>query len=155
MGTFSPIVVNTPMATISENVSEVLDREVAEQFVVYQDLNQEDPGSDATLTNMDAVEQALRNLFNTKPGERLFRPTFGADLGAILFQPIDAGTSLRLKQLLIKAVEQWEPRIKVDRRNTSIVPQPEENGYDISITYQVLGIPEEYFDFTAFYQIIG
>ena len=155
MGSFSPISAPSTTTTLSINVSDVIDRDAAEEFVVYRDLNQESSGKDPMLVNMDAVAQALSNLFNTRPGERIFRPNFGSDLEAILFQPIDEATTLRLKQLLIKSVEQWEPRVRVDRRLTEITPQPDDNGYDIFIIYQILGIPEEYFEFQGFYEIIG
>jgi phage baseplate assembly protein W len=122
--------------------------------IQYADLNQATPSLSPLVIDMAAVLQGVRNLFSTRPGERLFRPQVGTNLLGVIFQPIDNITSLQIKQLMITAVEQWEPRVSVDRQNTRITPVPEEEGYDIVIVYRVAGVPDQTFEYRSFYEVL-
>lgn len=49
----------------------------------------------------------------TRKGERPMRPTFGSDLGNLMFAPTNP-TTLGLAQVYVRqALAQWEPRIRV------------------------------------------
>jgi phage baseplate assembly protein W len=122
--------------------------------IQYSDLNQVNPGINPVIIDMEAVLQGIRNLFSTRPGERLFRPQVGTNLLSVIFQPIDNITSQQIKQLLITAVELWEPRVSIDRRYTKITPVPEEEGYDIVILYKVAGVPDQTFEYRSFYEVL-
>lgn len=147
---FSPVTVKEEKVYVTINVSDVLDDPlVSNSYIIYSDLNQRSPGSYSLLFNMDSVMQAISNLLNTQPGERLFRPTFGADIRSILFQPINEATSIRLKQMFIGSIEQWDRRIQVARNLTQITPLPDDNAYDIYIVYRVLGITDQTYAYEA------
>ena len=147
---FAPVTVKEEKVYVTINVSDVLeDPLVSNSYMLYTDLNQESPGEYPLLYNMDSVMQAVSNLLNTQPGERLFRPTFGADIRSILFQPINESTSLRLTQIFIGAIEQWDYRIRVVRNYSRVTPVPDENLYQIYVVYQVLGITDQTYAYEA------
>jgi phage baseplate assembly protein W len=62
----------------------------------------------------DDVEQSIRIILGTNPGERLMRPTFGAGLEQFLFEPISTTTMQRLRTRVEQALVDWEPRIKLE-----------------------------------------
>lgn len=59
------------------------------------------------------VEQAIRVILSTVPGERPMRPEFGCELHSFLFETIDAETVGRIDTAVRVALDRWEPRIDV------------------------------------------
>ncbi len=121
--------------------------------IVYKELNQKNTGDDVFLYNIDVITQSVFNAIFTSPGERLFRPTYGASLNRILFRGINVATSLLLKQILIISMEQWEPRIQVNRALSTITPMPDDNMYDIHMVYEVPSLVQGYLSFDAYYKV--
>ena len=75
-------------------------------------------GTDATgsiaLTEGPArVEQSMRIILGTAPGERPMRPEFGCGVHELVFAPADARLAARVEQEVAAALERWEPRIDV------------------------------------------
>ncbi|MEV6954692.1 GPW/gp25 family protein [Streptomyces sp. NPDC051183] len=60
------------------------------------------------------VEQSVRLILNTEPGERPMRPEFGCAVRDYVFDSFDFSTSAALAQEVRRALERWEPRIVVD-----------------------------------------
>ncbi|MFF4606430.1 GPW/gp25 family protein [Streptomyces sp. NPDC001339] len=60
------------------------------------------------------VEQALRLILGTEPGERPMRPEFGCAIRDRIFGSFDAATSGAIAHEVWRALERWEPRIVVD-----------------------------------------
>ncbi len=64
------------------------------------------------LTNEKSeIEQALRIILETAPGERVMRPTFGCRLHELMFAPCNAQTFAQARRHVEDAIGQWEPRI--------------------------------------------
>jgi phage baseplate assembly protein W len=60
-----------------------------------------------------SVEESIRIILGTVPGERLMRPDFGCRLGEILFAP-NSHRTLRLAEHYVReALVRWEPRVIV------------------------------------------
>jgi phage baseplate assembly protein W len=72
-------------------------------------------GSIAFPTLGDSVQQSIRVILRTRPGEQLMRPTFGAGLQDFLDQSGDLATRRRLREAITSSLELWEPRIVLDR----------------------------------------
>ncbi len=80
-------------------------------------------GEAATVRHEVDVEQAIRIILGTNPGERVMRPDFGAGLDDFLFEPITAGTLERVRRrveegeavLLRRLLEPFEQRFHVAR----------------------------------------
>jgi len=59
------------------------------------------------------VDQAIRLILGTAPGERPMRPEFGCGVHDHVFDAVDAYTVGRLEHAIRVALERWEPRIEV------------------------------------------
>jgi uncharacterized protein len=71
-------------------------------------------GRIATIAFEDDIDQAIRIILRTNPGERVMRPDFGAGLNAFLFEPISVSTMHLVKTRVEEALIDWEPRIDVE-----------------------------------------
>ncbi|GHF35878.1 MULTISPECIES: GPW/gp25 family protein [Streptomyces] len=60
------------------------------------------------------VEQAVRLILSTEPGERPMRPEFGCAIRDRVFGSFDASASGAIAHEVRRALERWEPRIVVD-----------------------------------------
>ncbi|MFF4752192.1 GPW/gp25 family protein [Streptomyces sp. NPDC002514] len=70
-------------------------------------------GSIALVRDDREIEESIRLILATSPGERPMRPEFGCALGDYVFAPADAGTAGQLAYEVRLALERWEPRIEV------------------------------------------
>jgi phage baseplate assembly protein W len=64
--------------------------------------------------DLDAIRTSVRNILNTKRGEKLFKPDFGADLYGLLFEPLSPPTRLMARRKVVEAIARWEPRVIVE-----------------------------------------
>jgi phage baseplate assembly protein W len=67
-----------------------------------------------TVGDTAVVEQALRMLLSTTPGERLMRPTWGCDLRRFLFAPNTVATRRLITEEVMRAITLYEDRIDID-----------------------------------------
>jgi|TARA_R100000152_G_C6660005_1_gene99166 hypothetical protein len=108
----------------------------------YKDINitfKKHPVTDDIVVSKDAsaIKQAIVNLLLTNKGERLMNPEYGSDIRRYLFEPLDYGTSALVKQNIVTTIGRFEPRISVQE----IVSRPdfENNGFEITMTYSIVG----------------
>ncbi|WP_406412236.1 GPW/gp25 family protein [Streptomyces halstedii] len=59
------------------------------------------------------IEEAIRLVLGTAPGERPMRPEFGCGIHDYVFAPGDGATAGRIAHETRTALERWEPRIEV------------------------------------------
>ena len=59
------------------------------------------------------IEESIRVILGTKPGERVMRPEFGCRAHELLFEPRNASTETLMQQYVSDALRMWEPRISV------------------------------------------
>ncbi|APU16174.1 MULTISPECIES: GPW/gp25 family protein [Actinoalloteichus] len=59
------------------------------------------------------IEEAVRLILGTAPGERPMRPEFGCGIHDHVFAPADGATAGRIAFDVRAALERWEPRIEV------------------------------------------
>lgn len=70
-------------------------------------------GEIALVSGPTDIDQSIRIILGTRPGERVMRPTFGCKAHDLLFEIRDATTASLLKKYVIDALNFWEPRIQV------------------------------------------
>lgn len=70
-------------------------------------------GGIALATGRDDVEQAIRIILGTAPGERAMRPDFGCRIHDLVFAPTTGETIGLAKHYVEEALGWWEPRIEV------------------------------------------
>ncbi len=93
-------------------------------------------GAIAMVEGEQAIQQAIRLLLATKPGERVMRPDYGCHLYRLLFAPNDDTTAGLAIHYVRQALERWEPRIEIltlDAQRPSAAP----SRLDILLTYRV------------------
>ena len=59
------------------------------------------------------IEQSIRLILSTAPGERPMRPEFGCAIHDYVFDPADARTALRMASAVRDSLRRWEPRVDV------------------------------------------
>ena len=59
------------------------------------------------------VEESIRIILGTGPGERVMRPEFGCRVQELIFEPRTASTETLVRQHVTEALIMWEPRIDV------------------------------------------
>jgi phage baseplate assembly protein W len=60
------------------------------------------------------IEESLRILLSTRPGERVMHPDYGCGLHRMMFESVDTGLVAELRDLVQKAILFFEPRITLD-----------------------------------------
>jgi phage baseplate assembly protein W len=117
---------------------------------VYTDLNLDlTPTSDVGLglniaksndivvnTDYDAIKNSIRNIFTTRPGQKLLTPDFGSSLEKYLFEPVTDNLGRIIGNEILNAISTYEPRIDV--LNIKVTPQPDLNQYSIQVIYSFL-----------------
>ena len=100
-------------------------------------------GTDATggiaLSSDDRnLQQAIRFILATAPGERPMRPEFGCGIHNYVFAPADATTAGKLAAEVKRSLKRWEPRIDVTDVVVS-VDDVDRNAMYIDIRYTKKG----------------
>jgi phage baseplate assembly protein W len=72
-------------------------------------------GGIALVSGEDDVEEAIRLILSTTPGERRVRPEFGCDVHEYVFEQLTASTLGHIDRAIRQALDRWEPRIVVER----------------------------------------
>jgi uncharacterized protein len=81
------------------------------------------------------IEESIRIILRTEPGERVYRPDFGCRLPELAFAPLNTQTMLMIRICVKEALERWEPRI--ERVQVRTDPDPVRGRVDIIVDYQV------------------
>jgi phage baseplate assembly protein W len=101
-------------------------------------------GGIAMASGHDDLEQAIRIILGTAPGERPMRPDFGCRIHELVFAPSTGETIGLAKHYVEEALGWWEPRIEV--RDVSVEADAG-NGLAarlwVSIRYQVRATKDE------------
>ncbi|MER6960295.1 MULTISPECIES: GPW/gp25 family protein [unclassified Streptomyces] len=95
-------------------------------------------GSIALVRGEREIEESIRLVLATSPGERPMRPEFGCAIHDYVFAPADAGTAGQVAYEIRLALDRWEPRIEVvgiDVRFDAV----EDGVLYIDISYSVRG----------------
>lgn len=71
-------------------------------------------GGVALVTRERNIEEAIRVILGTAPGERTTRPEFGCRIHDYVFGPVNSDLAGLIVYAVRRALERWEPRIDVD-----------------------------------------
>lgn len=69
-------------------------------------------GSLRTATHEKSVDEAIRLILGTAPGERMMRPDFGCRIHDLIFHPNSPNTCAMATMAVRDALQKWEPRIE-------------------------------------------
>ena len=94
-----------------------------------------DSGIKMTAYEQD-IEESLRILFSTSPGERVNRYDYGCLLRRYAFEPITTETITKMRNDITRAIILFEPRISLE--DVSFEEQADEGLLLIQLTYTVI-----------------
>ena len=89
------------------------------------------------LKNENAIRRSVRNIVETIPTERFFNSLLGSDVRDSLFEFVDFGTASVIQSQILVAIENFEPR--VDNVVVEVDPQPDENTFNVTIIFDIIG----------------
>jgi phage baseplate assembly protein W len=98
------------------------------------------------------IEQAIRLILGTAPGERPMRPEFGCAVHDLVFDTIDAEMVGRVETAVCVALARWEPRIDVTELGFEL-GEVDQGKLVITITYRTLATSRLYNLVYPFYVI--
>ena len=90
------------------------------------------------LKNASAIARSVRNIVMTVPGEKFFDPDFGSRISQSLFENIDNITALTIRDEIDNSIRNYEPR--VDLNEVIVDPDFDNNGFNITVIYNIVGI---------------
>ena len=96
-----------------------------------------------TFTTREQTKSNLINYLLTNRGERVFRPSFGADLRTLLFENILDLTTDELKERIQSDINLYFPQVIVAQ--IIFNNQPDNNSINFTLTYDIVnfGINDE------------
>lgn len=74
-----------------------------------------DRRSGQPLSGLEHLRQSIEDVLSTPVGSRRMRPEYGSKLGRFLELPVDAGWKSALQAEVVRALQRWEPRLKLER----------------------------------------
>jgi uncharacterized protein len=88
------------------------------------------------------IEQSIRIILGTSPGERVMRPEFGCRIHELLFAPNNASTRRLAAYYVEEALDRWEPRVVL--KEIDVVADPHQDGVlQIEIKYSIKDAHDE------------
>lgn len=89
------------------------------------------------------VRECICTILRTSPGERVERPTFGAGLDRLLFEPNSVATLRLIQDEVTQAITRWEPRVSLNNVTASVnLTDPRDIDVSISYTLIATGVQE-------------
>ncbi len=99
-------------------------------------LRTDSTGGIALVSREREIEESIRLVLGTAPGERPMRPEFGCRIHDEVFAGADAATAGRISTDVRAALRRWEPRITVEEVLVTLDPDDPSTLY-IDVRYTV------------------
>jgi uncharacterized protein len=95
-------------------------------------------GSIALVSDEREIEDAIRIVLTTSPGERAMRPEFGCAIHEHVFDAVTPAMVAAMRTKVLDALERWEPRIMVSSVDV-MLDRDDASLLYITITYAIRG----------------
>ena len=90
------------------------------------------------VKNDTAIARSIRNLVLTTPGERFFNEDLGSGVSEVLFDTVDDISSAVIRDEIEQTIVRFEPRVKL--QDVKVDPDYDNNEFNVTITYDIIGI---------------
>lgn len=94
------------------------------------------------------IRNDVLQLLLTVPGERVHRPNWGVNLRNFVFEQLDAGDIVTLRQEILDKIASYEQRITVI--SLDLYPDEENNGLTIQLVFSLVTDPRKRIDVVKF-----
>ncbi len=71
------------------------------------------------ISGVDHLRQSVADILTTPIGSRVMRRDYGSDLPALIDQPDNAATQVRVYAAAATALMRWEPRLRLQKLRAS------------------------------------
>ena len=90
------------------------------------------------MKNESAIARSVRNIVFTLPGEKFFDEDFGSDISQALFENVDDISANIIQDQIRDSITNYEPRVRL----IDVITKPnfDNNQFDVSIVYEIIGI---------------
>ena len=89
------------------------------------------------IKNETAIARSIRNIVFTLPGEKFFNENFGSNISKSLFENIDEISASIIVDEIRQSIGNYEPRVRLI--DVQAYPDYDNNSFDVTIIYQVIG----------------
>ena len=114
---------------------------------IYSDVDRSlgrAPSGDLKIVkDVEAVEQCIDAILNTRKGSRKFKASLGTNLENFLFEPMTTEAEIVIENELTKAVREGDGRIQL--KSVQVDGNRDEHTYRISVYGVVDGLTEFYY----------
>ena len=90
------------------------------------------------VKNDTAISRSIRNLVLTTPGERFFNEDLGYGVSQLLFDTVDDISAAVIRDEVEQTIIRFEPRVKL--QDVAVKPNYDNNEFDVTVSYDVIGI---------------
>ena len=90
------------------------------------------------IKNETAIARSIRNIVFTLPGEKFFDEDFGSNVSRVLFENIDNVSANIIQEQIRDSIINFEPRVRL--RNVITQPNFDQNAFNVTIVYDIIGI---------------
>ena len=90
------------------------------------------------VKNDTAIARSIRNLVLTTPGERFFNEDLGSGVSEVLFDTLDDISGAVIRDEIEQTIIRFEPRVKLT--DVKVKPDYDNNEFNVTITYDIIGI---------------
>ena len=90
------------------------------------------------VKNDTAIARSIRNLVLTTPGERFFNEDLGSGVSEVLFDTLDDISGAVIRDEIEQTIIRFEPRVKLT--DVKVKPDYDNNEFDVTVTYTIVGI---------------
>ncbi|MGP3967257.1 GPW/gp25 family protein [Streptomyces sp. 6N223] len=94
-------------------------------------------GGVALVSGEREIEEAMRLVLATAPGERPMRPEFGCAIHDLVFAPVNEQTAGRIQYDVYTSLDRWEPRIEV--HDVEVTAEDDQSVLYIDVHYSIRG----------------
>lgn len=92
-----------------------------------------------TQDTVSLIRFSVKQIVLTLPGERAWNPAFGCRLKLLQFEAVTPTVSSTAKNLILQALTKWEPRVKVQASDITVVASAEVGStLTVSISFSVI-----------------
>jgi phage baseplate assembly protein W len=89
------------------------------------------------IKNETAIARSIRNIVFTLPGEKFFNENFGSNISRSLFENIDEISASIIVDEIRQSITNYESRVSLV--DVQAYPDYDNNSFDVTIIYQVIG----------------
>ena len=92
----------------------------------------------STYTLADAARSNIRNLLQTRKGERVMQPEFGTGLHELLFEPMTDEFEQSVQKEITNSINYWLPYVTIEEIDIEMTDEMKDRNYaNLNLTFRV------------------